>query len=91
MAIPADAVNVEQAHKWIDFNLDPQVAATNANYVAYGSPVAAALPLIDKELLEDPNTYPPDDVKAKLFPDKVASAEVERLRTRTWTKIKTGQ
>lgn len=91
IAIPADATNVEQALKWIDFNLDAQVAATNANYVAYGSPVAAALPLIDKELLEDPNTYPPDDVKAKLFPDKVATAEVERLRTRTWTKIKTGQ
>lgn len=91
MAIPADAANVEQAHKWIDYNLDPQVAATNANYVAYGSPVAAALPLIDKELLDDPNTYPPEEVKAKLFPDKVATAEVERLRTRSWTKIKTGQ
>jgi putrescine transport system substrate-binding protein len=91
MAIPADAANVDQAHAWIDFNLDAQVAATNANYVAYGSPVAAAIPLIDKELLEDPNTYPPEDVKAKLFPDKVADAEVERLRTRTWTKIKTGQ
>ena len=91
MAIPADAANVDQALQWINFNLDPQVAATNANYVAYGSPVAAALPLIDKELLDDPNTYPPDDVKAKLFPDKVATAEVERLRTRTWTKIKTGQ
>lgn len=91
MAIPADAANVEQAHKWIDYNLDAQVAATNANYVAYGSPVAAALPLIDKELLDDPNTYPPEDVKAKLFPDKVATAEVERLRTRSWTKIKTGQ
>ncbi|WP_374371868.1 polyamine ABC transporter substrate-binding protein [Dongia sp.] len=91
MAIPADAANVDQALAWIDFNLDANVAATNANYVAYGSPVAAALPLIDKALLDDPNTYPPEDVKAKLFPDKVAGAEVERLRTRTWTKIKTGQ
>jgi hypothetical protein len=27
---------------------------------------------------------------AKLFPDKVAPAPVERLRTRTWTRIKTG-
>lgn len=91
MAIPADARNVDQAHAWINFNLDPDVATTNANYVAYGSPVAAALPKIDKELMDNPNIYPPDDVKAKLFADKVAPAEVERLRTRTWTKIKTGQ
>lgn len=91
MAIPKDAVNLEQAYKWINYNLDPTVAAANANYVAYGSPVAAALPMLDKALLDDPNIYPPEDVQARLFPDKVATPEVERLRTRTWTKIKTGQ
>lgn len=91
MAIPADAANVENAYKWINYNLDPKVAAANANYVAYGSPVAAAMPMIDKALLDDPNIYPPEDVRARLFPDKIATPEIERLRTRTWTKIKTGQ
>lgn len=91
IAMPTDAVNIDQAYKWINYNLDPKVAAANANYVAYGSPVAAALPMIDKELLDNPNIYPPEDVQAHLFPDKVATPEVERLRTRTWTKIKTGQ
>jgi putrescine transport system substrate-binding protein len=91
IAMPADAVNVEQAYQWINYNLDTNVAVANANYVAYGSPVASALPLIDKELLDDPNIYPPKEVQDHLFPDKVATPEVERLRTRTWTKIKTGQ
>ena len=91
IAMPKDAVNIDQAYKWINYNLDPKVAAANANYVAYGSPVAAALPMIDKELLDNPNIYPPAEVQAHLFPDKVATPEVERLRTRTWTKIKTGQ
>ncbi len=91
IAIPADAVNIEQAYKWIDYNLDAKVAAANANYVAYGSPVAAAMPMIDKALLDDPNIYPPEDVRKRLFPDKVATPDIERLRTRTWTKIKTGQ
>jgi hypothetical protein len=27
---------------------------------------------------------------SKLFPDKVATPAVDRLRTRTWTRIKTG-
>ena len=91
MAIPTDAVNIEQAYKWINYNLDPKVAAANANYVAYGSPVAAAMPMIDKALLDDPNIYPNEEVRARLFADKVATPEIERLRTRTWTKIKTGQ
>lgn len=91
IAMPTDAVNIEQAYQWINYNLDAKVAATNANYVAYGSPVAAAMPMIDKALLDDPNIYPTPEVQARLFADKVASPEVERLRTRTWTKIKTGQ
>jgi putrescine transport system substrate-binding protein len=91
IAMPTDAVNIDQAYKWINYNLEPKVAAANANYVAYGSPVAAALPMVDKALLDDPNIYPTPEVQARLFPDKVASPEVERLRTRTWTKIKTGQ
>ncbi|MBL8708017.1 MAG: polyamine ABC transporter substrate-binding protein [Rhodospirillaceae bacterium] len=91
LAIPADAANVDQAHAWINYMMDTDVAVANADYVGYGSPVATALPRIDKELMDNPNVYPPADVKAKLFPDKVATAEVERLRTRTWTKIKTGQ
>ncbi len=60
IAIPKDAANVEQAYKWINYNLNPRVAAANANYVAYGSPVAAAMPMINKALLDDPNIYPPE-------------------------------
>lgn len=91
IAMPTDAVNIEQSYQWINYNLDPKIAAANANYVAYGSPVAAAMPMIDKALLDDPNIYPTPEVQARLFADKVASPEVERMRTRTWTKIKTGQ
>ena len=50
----------------------------------------AALPFVKPELRNNPDVYPPPDVMAKLFPDKVAPAPVERLRTRTWTRIKTG-
>jgi putrescine transport system substrate-binding protein len=91
LVVPADAQNVENAYKWMDYNLRPEIAAANANYVAYGSPVAAAMPLIDKELLDNPNIYPTAETKTRLFPDKIASSELERLRTRTWTRIKTGQ
>jgi putrescine transport system substrate-binding protein len=47
--------------------------------------------MVDKELLDNPNIYPPEDVQAHLFPDKVASPEIDRLRTRTWTRVTTGQ
>ena len=47
--------------------------------------------LVDVEIIEDPSIYPPDDVKAKLFPDLVKSPKYDRLVTRAWTRFKTGQ
>jgi putrescine transport system substrate-binding protein len=93
LAIPKDAVNVEQAHAYLNYMLDPQIAADNANYVMYPTPNKTAFDkdLIDKEAKADPLIYPPKEIFDNLFDDKVASPEVDQLRTRTWTAVKTGQ
>ena len=93
LAMPKDATNVEQGLKYINNMLDPQVAADNANYVHYATPNKAALDknLIAAEDKGNPAIYPPADVMAKLYGDKVASPELDQLRTRTWTTVKTGQ
>jgi putrescine transport system substrate-binding protein len=90
-AIPKDAKNVDNALKFIDYVNEAQVAANGVNYVSYASPNTAALPLVNDDIKNNPSIYPNDEVKKNLFPDAVADADLERLRTRTWTKIKTGQ
>ena len=93
LAMPKDAVNVDAALKYINNMLDPQVAADNANAVHYATPNKAALDkgLIAAEDKDNPAIYPAADVMSKLYGDKVASPDLDRLRTRTWTTIKTGQ
>ncbi len=93
LAMPKDAANVDAALKYINNMLDPQVAADNANFVHYASPNKTARDkgLIAKEDMDNPAIYPPADVMAKLAGDKVASPELDKLRTRTWTTVKTGQ
>jgi putrescine transport system substrate-binding protein len=93
LAIPKDAANVDNALKYINYMLDPQVAADNANYVHYASPNKVALEkgMIAAEDKSNPAIYPSQDVMAKLVGDKVASPELDKLRTRTWTTVKTGQ
>jgi len=93
LAMPKDAVNVDDGLKYINNMLDPQVAADNANFVHYASPNKTAL---DKNLIADedkknPAIYPPAEVMSKLAGDKVASPDLDQLRTRTWTTVKTGQ
>jgi len=92
LAIPKDAQHVDNALKFIDNLLDPKVAAAGVNFVTYPSSVKLELmPDVSPDIAKNPGIYPTDDVKKKLFPDKIVDAETERLRTRTWTTIKTGQ
>jgi putrescine transport system substrate-binding protein len=90
-AIPADAPNPDGAHAFLNFVMDPQISADITNHVWYANANAASLPLVDPEIAGDPSIFPPDEVRAKLFPTVVHDARTDRLLTRLWTAVKTGQ
>src|SRR5579862_5928573 len=91
MAIPADAPHPGNALRFIDYVLKPEVAAAISNAVGYANPNQAATKLVDPSVSGDPGIYPPQAVRARLFFDKPVTLQYERLRTRAWTRIKTGQ
>jgi putrescine transport system substrate-binding protein len=62
-----------------------------SNYVSYASGNAASLPMVDENLRNNPNIYPPTELKAKMFTLKILPAKVNREITREWTKVKTGK
>jgi putrescine transport system substrate-binding protein len=90
-AIPADAPHPDNAHAFINFMMKPEVAAANSNFVHYASGNAAAVPLLDASVRDDPGVYPPPDVMAKLFPNLARSPEFTRALNRTWTRFTTGK
>ncbi|WP_329789554.1 spermidine/putrescine ABC transporter substrate-binding protein [Lentzea sp. DG1S-22] len=90
LVIPKDAPHAANAHRFIDFVLGAEAGAALSNAVRYGSPNAAAKPLIDKELLNDPVVYPPDEQLAKLPFTKDLGGDAEALYADAWTKVKTG-
>ena len=91
LAIPKDAKNVDNAYAFINYLLDPKVAAANTIFVTYPNPVPESKPLVDKAIADDPTIYPPADVDAKLFTFAVLPPEVDRQYTRIWTELKTGR
>jgi putrescine transport system substrate-binding protein len=90
-AIPADAPHRDNAHKFIDFMLRPDIAAANTNYVFYASGNLAALELIDEEVKNDPAIYPTPEVSAKLFTLKAHSPDYDEVLTEAWQRIKAGR
>ncbi|MEO9340056.1 polyamine ABC transporter substrate-binding protein [Mesorhizobium sp. SB112] len=91
MAIPADAKNVEEAHEFLNYIMKPEVAAKATNYVYFPNGNKAAQEFVDKEILDDPAIYPDDETLNKLWTVAPYDSKTQRLVTRSWTKIVTGQ
>ena len=91
IAIPADAKNVAEAHEFINYLMRPEVAAANTNFVAYASGNLAAKQFVNPEILNHPGVYPDEATLAKLFTVSPYDPKTQRIVTRTWTKIVTGQ
>jgi putrescine transport system substrate-binding protein len=91
LLIPASAPHPDAAHKFLNFILEPRVIAQITNDIHYGNDNLAARPFVDPAILADPNINPPADVRARLYLPRELGAVYDRLRTRVWTRIKTGQ
>lgn len=91
MAIPVDSKNVAEAHEFLNFMMDPEVIAKSTNYVYYANGNLASQAFIDKEIVDDPAIYPDKETLENLFTMKPLDQRSQRLLTRSWTKIVTGQ
>lgn len=90
-AITADAKNKEAAYQFLNYLMEPKVIADISNTVFYQNANKAATEYLAPEVRNNPGIYPPADVRAKLFPLKVQSPKIDRVITRSWTKVKTGK
>lgn len=91
MAIPVDAPHAAEAHMFINFIMDAQITADITNYVWYANGNAASMPMVDDEVKSDTGIFPTEAAKARLWGSKVYDARTDRLITRLWTRVKTGQ
>ncbi len=91
IAIPKDAKNVDEAYQFINYLLEPKVMAEISNKVFYASGNKASLPLVAPEIRNNHGIYPTEEAMAKLFILKVQDPKLDRVRTRAWTKVKSGK
>ena len=89
LLIPAGAPHPLAAHAFLNYILEPRVIAEITNDIHYANDNLAASAYVDPAILEDPAVYPPPQVEARLYLSEEADPALERLRTRTWTRIKT--
>ena len=66
MVIPKTSQNVEGAHAFINFMLNAENSAQNADYVGYSTPNTAAWALMDEEVITDERFYPSEELRERL-------------------------
>jgi putrescine transport system substrate-binding protein len=91
LAIPKDAPHVEEAYKFIDFLLRPEIAARNTAVTNFANSVAGSRAFVDKEILDNKSIYPTDEVFKRLYTISANDQATQRLITREWTRVKTGK
>lgn len=90
MAIPTDAPNPDGAHKFINFMLDAHNAADASNYVYYANGNKASQEFLVEDVIGDPAIYPPEEAVNNLYITTAYDQKVQKVVTRMWTAIKTG-
>lgn len=91
MAIPADAKHPEEALIFLNYMMRPEVIAKASNYVSYANGNLASQKLIDETITSDKSIYPDPDMMKRLFVKTAYDPKTQRVVTRTWTKVVTGQ
>jgi len=90
MAIPVDAPNPDAAHTFLNFIMDAQNMAAASNYVYYANGNKASQEFLVEDVIDDTAIYPDAATLENLFTTRPYPPKVQRVVTRTWTKIKSG-
>jgi spermidine/putrescine-binding protein len=87
LVMPAGAKNLDAAYEFLQFVLQPEIAARIVNDVHYAGANKAALEKIDPAIRNNPAIYPPQDVlnRCEFLEDL---GETTQLLDELWTEIK---
>lgn len=88
-AIPKDAENVDEAYAFLNYLMEPQVIADISNHVFYANAVKNSEPFLDERIKNDPAIYPSKETMDKLFSLRVMPPKIDKLITRSWTRVLT--
>lgn len=90
VTMPADSNNEQAAYAFMNYLLQPEVIAQITNHVQYANGNSAADSLVDPKLKADATVYPPQGAMANLYALEAMPLKIDRVRTRIWSKVKSG-
>lgn len=91
LGIPKDAPHAANAHRLVNYLMEPKVIADVSNFVGYANGNTPATALLDNAIRTNAMVYPSPDARRRLFVQLQDPPEQARAMTRLWQQFKTGQ
>ena len=88
--IPSDSRHPNNAHLFLDYLMRPEVIAAITNKTNYANGNTAATRLVNRGIVDNPAIYPTDEIMGESTIQKLFPPKIERMRTRAWSRVKTG-
>jgi spermidine/putrescine transport system substrate-binding protein len=90
MCIPTCAREKEAAELFINFLCDPEIAGANMDWICYGTPISAAKEYMDPDTVNDPVSYPSDEILANGSSYAYLPEEITRYVESLFMKVRNG-
>lgn len=87
LAVPKDAPDKDNALTFMDFYLEAEVSAKNANVIQYDTGNQAATPFLDPAVKDNPVIFPPADVLDRLSFTAALGPDAEKLYAEGWARV----
>lgn len=87
LAIPKDATQISLAHSFINYMLEPEVAAANMEHIFFICPTPEAWQFLSEKTRNNPAFFPSQEIIDKSQPIKEVGDAI-RLYFEAWNKIK---
>jgi spermidine/putrescine transport system substrate-binding protein len=86
IVIPQTAPNIDGAYAWINFMLQPEVAASISKRLSLATPNMAGFEQLPPEIQNDPSWFPPQEILDKC--ERIQPlGDFEEVYERYWTKL----
>ncbi len=85
-----NAPHPKEGLAFINYMLRPEVIAKTSNHTLYPNANKDATEFVEQKLASNPWIYPDQKTIATLIPLEPLPLKLERVRTRVWSKVKTG-
>ncbi|NES94932.1 MAG: extracellular solute-binding protein [Desertifilum sp. SIO1I2] len=90
LVIPRTAPNPDGAYAWINFMLQPAIAAEVCQRLNFATANRVAYEQLPSELREDPTLFPPEEILANCESIAPVGSTIQQLYDRYWTQLTSG-